>query len=73
MKPGDAHEAIIIDRPVGSIVNLGVGEQILAFRLTRKMGTVAMFPGGHGKSTYQMTCIKTRPMSKIEIARAEGA
>ncbi len=70
MKTGETHEAIIIDRPIGSIINLGVGDRIFAFRLTLKLGTVAVFPGGQGKSTYQMICVKNRPMTALEITQA---
>ncbi len=71
MKTGETHKTILVDRPIGSIVNLDIDGKPYAFRITRKLGCVAMFPGGHGKSEYELTCIKAGPMTAAQILKHE--
>ncbi len=71
MEIGGLHESIIANRPIGSVVNLSIGSKVMAFRLTRKLGTMDMFSGGRGKSNFQMVCIKTMPMTVLEISRTK--
>lgn len=70
MKKGDKYKVILIDRPVGGVVNMDVDGRPMAFRIVRKLASVACFPGGHGKSEYELVCIKTTPMTCNEISRS---